>query len=614
MKKIIFVGILSLMVFSSPALMAQSVYAQYEDSYLGWIKLFNAAEPQKPYTVDHHNYSVKQMATSQMMVSWLQQSYTPKASLGKAFRLVNEKLGEYNQNTKSLPQVYGALTKTYFELKKNQQNKWIPETSSNWFMQVAVNGELGDYVDILTTPDQYYFYIPGEDGFSAEQENIANLLGFPSNATIKKYIHWFQPKGIRTTLQYVVLLCKDNKAPYVQITKGEYLDKLGKAIEREFAERIEKIKRDNVNNAKSIEYFSSYEKQAYDKRLQAYRALKEKHKNSLSEKAAITEEQPGIHLENNNTDIFDEGGSKIPIYKFDPALAAQSKSDTPQWIVISWDAEGVATGNVSGTHLHESMLHNIDYDYIYNYFFYPEKVKGQPYKPLRSPSYKEAVVVTEASEASIKNNADKNVFFFEDFSTTAVGKIPIGWKSKLGFAGSSSVITNLDGLGGKWAVVADFTLTPNQIKKPFPQNFTLSFELVVAHNFTWGAKRLHFKLAKETSPGNAESFLDLGLRPGYDGRDGDVSLETKFPSPPGYSNSANSFVAPGFSNNKKNNRITVTIKKKEEMLQVFIDNTKLAEYEKAIPATHLFNALSFYSYNSGTNDKYYISNIKIIKD
>ncbi len=50
------------------------------------------------------------------------------------------------------------------------------------------------------------------------------------------------------------------------------------------------------------------------------------------------------------------------------------------------------------------------------------------------------------------------------------------------------------------------------------------------------------------------------------------------------------------------------------MLQVFIDNTKIAESEKAIPAAHLFNALSFFSYNSGANDKYYISDIRITKD
>jgi hypothetical protein len=48
-------------------------------------------------------------------------------------------------------------------------------------------------------------------------------------------------------------------------------------------------------------------------------------------------------------------------------------------------------------------------------------------------------------------------------------------------------------------------------------------------------------------------------------------------------------------------------------LQVFIDENKIAEYEKAIPAAHLFNALSFTSGNSGDHDIFYISNIKIEK-
>jgi hypothetical protein len=59
----------------------------------------------------------------------------------------------------------------------------------------------------------------------------------------------------------------------------------------------------------------------------------------------------------------------------------------------------------------------------------------------------------------------------------------------------------------------------------------------------------------------------------------------------------------------------VTVKKIGETLQLFIDKAKIAEYEKAIPAAHLFNALSFYTGGGATeNDKFYISNIKITKD
>ena len=53
----------------------------------------------------------------------------------------------------------------------------------------------------------------------------------------------------------------------------------------------------------------------------------------------------------------------------------------------------------------------------------------------------------------------------------------------------------------------------------------------------------------------------------------------------------------------------------EEKLQVFIDDKKVGEYEKAIPLNHLFNALSFdCNGNEAENDKYFISNIKITKE
>ena len=74
-------------------------------------------------------------------------------------------------------------------------------------------------------------------------------------------------------------------------------------------------------------------------------------------------------------------------------------------------------------------MNNFNFKYAYDYFFNPEKVKGQPYKPLRSPGYKEAVLVNEGSEATKKNTADKNIHFFEDFSTTSCWK-KTNWLAK----------------------------------------------------------------------------------------------------------------------------------------------------------------------------------------
>ena len=50
---------------------------------------------------------------------------------------------------------------------------------------------------------------------------------------------------------------------------------------------------------------------------------------------------------------------------------------------------------------------------------------------------------------------------------------------------------------------------------------------------------------------------------------------------------------PGFSNTDQNNRITVTIRKQGENVQVFIGPSRIAEHDKAISDTRLFDAVSF---------------------
>jgi hypothetical protein len=320
--------------------------------------------------------------------------------------------------------------------------------------------------------------------------------------------------------------------------------------------------------------------------------------------------QPTEFLESNPDMFADNGlsGHRYPVYKIDPVMAELAKTDKPQWILVTWDgniAEPVAKQQ------HEAILNNFDFDYVYNFFFDPEKVQGQPYKPLRSPYAKEAAAVTGATEAAKNNGSDGNVHFFEDFPTSRAGQKPIGWS-----VGTAGLVTNLDGLPGSWAVMAgDYNmLIPNQLRKPLPQNFTVSYELAAAQNFTWGAKGLTFQLAEEKTAGNPEWYMRLKLRPGFDGRDGEATIETKFPS--GYLSGTKWTAATGFSNNKKYNRITVSIKKTGETMQVFIDDHKIAEYEKAIPSDLLFNAMSF-SVPGGSyaeNDKFYISNIKIRRE
>ena len=102
----------------------------------------------------------------------------------------------------------------------------------------------------------------------------------------------------------------------------------------------------------------------------------------------------------NYPDVFEGNGgtpTRLPVYTIDPRVVELCKTDAPQWIVMYWTAH---LNDPISLSLHNAILNNVDFQYIYDYFFDPDKVKGQPYKPLRSPSFTEAVVAGKPSEAA----------------------------------------------------------------------------------------------------------------------------------------------------------------------------------------------------------------------
>lgn len=598
---------------------AQSIPpSSIEDSVIGWMKIYHFKGINQPMKVDGKYYSAAQLSICDSFANWIQASYIPKGGLGDVRRTVSEKLGPYNQNDAALPQSYGAMATTYLFLKYNSSWKMVPYNTLGLPWGIMANGVPGWEVKDISSPSQYYFTMPSFD-HASEGEAIRKVHDLSKSPNLKPYISfWIKDIEAGNGIDYV-LLCKDNRSPFIKLTKGEYLQVLEQAIPKVYQQEKKKIYEKAQGDQKDITYFMSYLDQKNDKRISFLKQTKEKYKDRLQE-IALTGAQPSLTDLDNGRDVFNNGylsdaestSGRMPVYKIDPGMAELCKKDKPQWILISW---WWTPNQPVEKYMHESIINNFNFDYVYNFFFDPEKVKGQAYKPLRSPFIKEIVKTNEPSDISRKNLADKNIYFFEDFSTTEVGKKPIGWQTKLALDGTFSVVKSVDGLEGNWAVMGNgYFLSPTQLKKPLPQNFTLSYDLVASQNFTWGSKGLSFQLSKETSPGNAESYIKLKLRPGFDGGDGEAEFETQFTSPPGYATGTKWFKAPGFSNNKKNNRITVTIKKKEENLQVFIDKNKIVEYEKAIPVTLLFNAISFSNGSLSENDRYYISNIKIIRE
>jgi hypothetical protein len=337
---------------------------------------------------------------------------------------------------------------------------------------------------------------------------------------------------------------------------------------------------------------------------------REKYRNRLQEAAELPTGEADVMLEN-LPDVFERDGAKgeaLPVYTIDPRLAELCKTDAPQWIVMSWTAQ---LNQPASRSLHEAILNNVNVEYIYNYFFDPGKVLGQPYQPLRSPSFVAAGGVAGPSEAFRRNAADPAVHFFEDFSSEAAGKKPRNWRSTLDDTGASSVVTELKGLDGHWASISGFELTPTGMKTPLPRDFEVSYDVVAAQNYTWGAHGMTFRLSRRPTAGTGESFLSLRIRPGFSGKEGEVVVEAQFPGVQGYLSGSKWVGAPGFSNDAVNNRVTVTLRKKGDQLQVFIGQTKVAEYERGVPPGLQFDAMSFELAGVSANDRMFIGNIRV---
>ncbi len=585
--------------------------AAYSDQYLGWIKIIKATDPVKPTSYDHRQFSAKQLSIGNLFMSWIQASYIPKGGLGAGRLLTNEKLGDYNQYTRSLHNYYGAFLPTYLFLKKKPGGGWTPENNLGLFIRMVANGPVGDHVDVISSPAQYYFYLPAVKSTDENNRSYEQFQGFKSHPVLSRYIHYYQPKSIRYLAQYNVILSRDNERPWLQITKGEFLEQLEKAIFRAHEETLKKINEDYNEQRKKI--FRENEATLYKRRLDALNGQKEKYKNRMAEKATIYTEQPSIHLEN-TPDLFEGNGGgndKIPVYKYNPAMTALANSAIPQWIVISWG--GGEMSDESFKNLHSSMLNNLDFEYIYNHFFDAGKNAGKAYLSLHPPVTKEEPVMkTESAAASIQKRIP-GMLLYEDFSSSIPGKIPVNWKSNNNYAGEPAKVES-NPENGENRVVMKGQILEQKEKTILPSTFTFSCNIAVPKGYTWGAKRLVIKFGTEK-----ESFL-VSLRPGFDGTSGFLYAgPDDFGSTvlmKGSTDKANEIPIPGFSNNKPLNEFQLTVQKKGQQLELQVDQKTVFTQPLAfIPSMANLNGIRFSHLRSdGETEKYFVSLIKITKD
>ncbi len=558
----------------------------------------------------------KKEANLNSMVEWMKKSYTPVGGLGTVTRYLENggygvKFMVWNVSHK----------KEWTDVKGNFRP--IPEENTKFYM--SVNKLFGAYpASFVNNPDLFVFtwQLDGYQQFGGTPENDKRLAGIHPNAS--KYI------TVRNEMQSIIL-APNNKLPITPVTKGEFMQLADEALANKFLTA------------------NDFDKKAIERIRKNIAQLKEKYKNSLQDAALLSNMQPTMY----NFDYSDpfelsDNDRKwkryYPLYKLTADVLQKLKNAEPQWLTVSLPFETLESGN----QLHElytAVTENINYDYIYNYFYNPEKIKGITYRPANEEQLNARITAYRnkyrAGSSTVVTNTTlpPGVHFMDNFSTGIIGKEPANW-----FFNTYSkrcYIASVKGVEGKWVQLGYNTpLSPTLLKKPLPQNFTLEFDVVTDGDYstpTGGAVRLVLNSRKatdngaEVSGGNGtrvEINITSGNEADYNNNNYRGEVRTKINSAPSENNQNYSEgiydVKPLKEFTNEQTKVHVAVKVKNNNLGIFINNKELTSssgfkllYDGAckvcgLPAGTLINSIFFTNITDKSDEiKVYISNVAV---
>lgn len=610
MKQIVLVIVLTF--FFSVSLAQLTAEQRIQDSVIGWWNNNYWDRNWKPQT---DPVGKKKEAHLKNMIEWMKKSYTPVGGLGTVTR--------YLQN--------GGYGVKFMVWNVSHKKEWtdakgnfkpIPEENTKFY--ISVNKLFGAYpATFINTPGQYLFTWQPDGYDNASSNNNKRPAGIHPNAA--NYI------TVRNEMQNIIL-APGNKLPITPVTKGEYLQLADDALVKKYPTANE------------------FDKKAIDRIRKNIVHLKEKHKHSLQDAAILRTMQPGMYdFDGSDPFILSEIDKQnklyYPLYKLTTDVIEKCKAAEPQWITVSFQFQTQENGNQL-YEMYRAITENLNYDYIYNYFFSHEKVNGIAYRPAN-----EDQLNARLTGYRNKNKADLNavnntpsqpsgIHFMDDFSSNTIGKEPANWYFNT--YSKRCYITDVKGETGKWLALGYNTVAfPSLLKKPLPQNFTLEFDVATDGDYnsrTGGAVRLILNSRKatvngsETEGGNGarvEINIISGNEADFNNNNYRGEIRTKINAVP-WQNEQNSsegiydvLTLREFTD--KQNKVHVTVSVRNNNLSIFINNKELTSSSSfklqyggncnvcGLPAGTVFNSIFFINTtNNAEAIKVYISNIKII--
>ena len=630
MKKILLLPVIQLLLSVS---FAQSNSEQsIQDSIIGWWDNPHFDNQLKP---DNTVLQKKKIAIVDKFVEWMKKSYTPVGGLGTFTRYVNK------NNCSVLFMVWDvSFKKEWLDAK----GRFKPIDEQNTKFRISANTIPGGYgIPFINTPTQYLFTWP-PNGYSIKN-NPSQETSLSNNSNTGKFL-------TKVNELSTVYLAPGHKLPVVPVTKGELLQLAEDAVGRQLQAEKEDVENKLSGNIKAQQDAFEYRKKNIEKYRVNIQQLREKHKSTLNDPAVLRIMQPTIYSFEINPDPFiiskyeETSKQYFPVYKIEPVVLEKFKTDQPQWMAISFPYKTKEDGNQL-YEMYRAITENFNYDYAYDYFFNPEKVKGKPYKPAneeqlnaRLDGYRKK---SDGQKSAVATQAGlpANVLFMDDFLNNAEGSKPAGWYFST--YGKHATVTAIKNKPGKWVQLGyNNAFSSTGMKKPLPENFTMEYDLATDEfsTPTGGAAELYLStyslnqngMENKTGKGTSVSVrVTSGNEAGNNNNNYRGAAKIEMHSWPGVNVENNSeglyytYNLSEFTNNKR--QIHVKLQIKNGVLKLFINEKHVAEstgfkmlYGKpctscALPANTKFNTIYW---KNTTNDaekvKVYISNIKLTKE
>ncbi|MGC4103161.1 hypothetical protein [Ferruginibacter sp.] len=638
-----------LLFFFGASVMAQpSDRLRLEDSVIGWKTVYSFKGKQyKPLTVDGQTFSPYQQSIRDSFTAWMQRSYVPIGGFGDIY----QRDFTSRQNKYPMPQSIGSTALIYGMQQNSRTGKYemiSNEDHNDVFIYTNTLAGINNAA-LLSSQDGFYFTMARDNYASTFTSkpviDATKEFGLHDDSRFSKYMVYFLSQSWVT-----VVLIPGNKLPIVQLTKGEVLALCEKGIQRELEEKKSEARHMSSNDPSYYAgVIKDLDEKQYPQCMKNLNALKEKYKNRLNEPAVLYGWAGPSFADfvNNNTTLFVEEWYQdipgYPVYRYTKEAIENSKKDKPLWVEITWPLQKKGT-RVKAYEVHKAMLRYFNYDYVYNYFFDPEKVKGIAYTPSNADEQREQLQRLKKHYTFADNKTlPQGTFFVDDFSANAVGDRPAGWSDS---KANPATVVELKGRTGKWVQPGKGnTLSPAiALKKPLPENFTLSFDMATDEFTarTGGALGISLSSYPTTSEGltvanskgtELSARIEAGNEADYNNNNYRGSAEIKINS------TVNNYEGAFYSTydlrefTNKKTMLHVSIKVNNGMATLLINNKEVAVSKdfkkdyckdcacKGLPAGTQFRNLYFTNYTQNwspdgkSNEVHiYISNIKITKE